>query len=161
MTLSSNSSSHPSTAAAAAAKALGRAASAVPGLPDLPDAEAPLRSIQEDAAAAVRALRSAVDYDGRKKVPSREPVWRRGVSSHRGAGAAAASAAPAPVATTTAAAAATARADGAGGGSTEVPEGIVVEEYEVLSEERERVVGGQRNRERLWVSGERGGERAG
>ncbi len=150
-----NSSSSPplTSAAAARAKALGstgsRAAS-VPGLPDLPDADAPLQSVQEDAAAAIRALRSAVDYGGRKKVPSREPVWRRGLPSHGGAGAAA-EAAAASVATTAAAAAATARADGGGRGSTAIPAGIVVEEYEVLSEERERVVGGQRSRERLWV----------
>lgn len=149
-----NSSSSPplTSAGAARAKALGstgsRAAS-VPGLPDLPDADAPLQSVQEDAAAAIRALRSAVDYGGRKKVPSREPVWRRGLPSHGGAGAAA-EAAAASVATT-AAAAATARADGGGRGSTAIPAGIVVEEYEVLSEERERVVGGQRSRERLWV----------
>jgi len=150
-----NSSSSPpltSAAAAARAKALGSTASraaSVPGLPDLPDADAPLQSVQEDAAAAIRALRSAVDYGGRKKVPSREPVWRRGLPSHGGAGAAA-EAAAASVATT-AAAAATARADGGGRGSTAIPAGIVVEEYEVLSEERERVVGGQRSRERLWV----------
>jgi hypothetical protein len=151
-TMMNSSSSPPLTSAAAAAraKALGSTASraaSVPGLPDLPDADAPLQSVQEDAAAAIRALRSAVDYGGRKKVPSREPVWRRGLPSHGGTGAAA-EAAAASVATT---AAATARADGGRRGSTAIPAGIVVEEYEVLSEERERVVGGQRSRERLWV----------
>ena len=80
-----------------APKALGSGSSSnktssVPGLPDLPDTNAPLQSVQEDAAAAIRALRSAVDYNGRKKVPSKEPVWRPGVSSHGGAAAAASAA---------------------------------------------------------------------
>jgi len=122
----------------------------IPGLPDLPDANAPLKSVKEDAEAAVVALRKAVTYDGRKKPPSREPVWRPGVSSHGGAAAVFAAA----TAATSAAAAATARADGGGSkaSSTEIPEGILVEEYEVLSEERETTsVDGRRGTERLWV----------
>ena len=137
MMMNSNSSSS-SSMSPTAAKAL-----RVPGLPDLPDTNASLHSIRQDAAAAIRALRNAVDYNGRKKVPSKVPVWRPGVSSHGGAA----------FVVMTAAAAATARADGGGGAkasATEVPEGIVVEEFEVLSEERERVIGGQRTRERLW-----------
>lgn len=149
--------SNATSTTATKAAALGGSSSnrtAVPGLPQLPDTDTPLQSVQEDARAAIAALRRAVDYDGRKKVPStREPVWRRGVSSYIEGGGGKAAAA---FAATTAAAAVTARADGAAGGrgGGPVPEGVVVEEYEILSEERETAVDGSQassRRERLWV----------
>lgn len=70
MNLNSSASS-PSTSAAmpplSNSKNAPSPSSSVPGLPDVPSTDAPLWSVQDDAAAAIRALRSAVDYDGRKK----------------------------------------------------------------------------------------------
>ena len=108
----------------------------VPGLPDLPDTNAPLQSVQADAAAAVAALRNVITYNGTKKIPYTSksgPIWRKGVSppvAEFQANTIPSQQPPVPI---------------------PVPPGVVVEQYEVLSEERVTWVNGTKVVERMWV----------
>ena len=109
----------------------------VPGLPELPDTNALLPSVQADAVAAIAALNNAVTYNGSRRIPYSSksgPIWRRGVTPPTASSQANTPASEQPKVL-----------------PIPTPEGVVVEEYEVLSEERVKWVNGKKVTERLWV----------